>query len=310
MQVCLAHEQYLRWLTLSRDLSPHTTRAYDGDIAAFTRHLGTHARVDRIDRSTLIAFLESQRAAGLASTTIKRRASAVRGFCNWLSSRGHLASNPWVGVAVVLGRSRKLPRLVTTSDLGHLLASLREAAGVEGSCVMPERPHESTTLLAVALMVVTGVRVNEAVEIRCRDIDLGARTLRIVGKGHRERHVYLTNDWITGLMHSYLSIRNALGVEHQHLFFNRRCSPLTAPAMRSRLLKVSEEARIDARVTPHMLRHTAATQLIEAGVNIRLIQQLLGHASLSTTEIYTHVSDPALRKALSEADVLGRILQP
>src|SRR5207302_4651373 len=133
------------------------------------------------------------------------------------------------------------------------------------------RPRESTTLLAVALMVATGVRVNEVVSIKCQDIDLPGRSLRIVGKGRRERQVFLTNDWIKGLTHRYLKMRAAVGVEHRHLLFNSRHDPLTASAMRSRLVKAARDAGLGARVTPHMLRHTAATQLIEAGVDIRYI---------------------------------------
>ena len=105
----------------------------------------------------------------------------------------------------------------------------------------------------------------------------------------------------------YLETRAGLPVAHSNLLFNRHYGPLTAPAMRSRLAKAAGHAGLSARVTPHMLRHSAATQLIEAGVDIRYIQRLLGHASLSTTEIYTHVSDQALRRVVSDADVLGRL---
>lgn len=313
MHVCQAREQYIRWLRVTRDLSPHTIRAYDSDIGTFERHLGIRAYVKHIDRECLVAFMEEQRAASLSSTSIKRRASALRGFCTWLASRRLLDSNPWVGTTVAVGRSRKLPRLLPTHELDLLLASLRKTAGVDDASASGEvldRPHESTTLLAVALMVATGVRVNEVVSIRCQDIDLPGRSLRIVGKGRRERQVFLTNAWINGLTRVYIKTRSALGVAHPHLLFNRHHDPLTAPAMRSRLIKAARAAGLDIRVTPHMLRHTAATQLIEAGVDIRYIQRLLGHASLTTTEIYTHVSDGALRRVVSEADVLGRFAQP
>jgi integrase/recombinase XerD len=317
MQVRHAREQYVRWLLVTRDLSPHTIRAYDGDIAAFERHLGRHlgllAFVNHIDRDRLVAFMEEQRAAGLSARSIRRRASGLRGFCKWLLSRHLLDADPWAGTTVAAGRSRKLPRLVPTHDLDCLLASLRKTARVELASDQDAvllQPHESTTLLAVALMVATGVRVNEVVSIKCHDIDLPSRSLRIVGKGRRERQVYLTNDWIKNLTRAYLNTRAALDVQHHHLLFNWRHDPLTPAAMRSRLIKAARDAGLVARVTPHMLRHTAATQLIEAGVDIRYIQRLLGHASLSTTEIYTHVSDRALRQVVSEADVLGRLAHP
>jgi integrase/recombinase XerD len=312
MHVCQARERYVRWLLVTRDLSPHTIRAYDSDIAAFERHLGIRAFVDQIDRDQLIAFMEEQRAVGLSSTSIRRRASGLRGFCKWLLSCRLLGSDPWVGTTVAVGRSRKLPRILPTHELDRLFLSLLRMAGVDdasGSDEVLHRPHESTTLLAVALMVATGVRVNEVVGIKCQDIDLPGGSLRIVGKGRRERQVFLTNDWITGLTRTYLKTRDALGIEHSHFLFNCHHDPLTPPAMRSRLIKAARDTGLSARVTPHMLRHTAATQLIEAGVDIRYIQRLLGHASLSTTEIYTHVSDRALSRVVSDADVLGKVLQ-
>jgi site-specific recombinase XerD len=312
MQVCQAREQYVRWLLLTRDLSPHTIRAYDSDIAAFERHLGVRAFVNQIDRDRLVAFMEEQRAAGLSSTSIRRRASGLRGFCKWLLSCHLLASDPWVGATVAVGRSRKLPPILPRHELDCLLLSLRRTAGIDDASDSDEvlrRPHESTTLLAVALMVATGVRVNEVVGIECHNIDVPGRSLRLLGKGRRERQVFLTNDWITGLTRAYLKTRAALGLKHSHLLFNWRHDPLTAPAMRLRLVKAARDAGLGPRVTPHMLRHTAATQLIEAGVDIRYIQRLLGHASLSTTEIYTHVSDRALRRVVSDADILGSLLQ-
>jgi integrase/recombinase XerC len=312
MQVCHAREQYIRWLLLTKDLSPHTIRAYESDIAAFERHLGLRALVNQIDRGPLVSFMEEQRTEGLSSTSIRRRASGLRGFCRWLLSCRLLEADPWVGTTVAVGRSRKLPRILATHELDRLFLFLRQMAGIDDPSDSDEvlaRPFESTTLLAVALMVTTGVRVNEVVGIKCHDIDLLGRSLRILGKGRRERQVFLTNDWITGLTRAYLNTRAELGLPHAHLLFNSHHDPLTTSAMRLRLVKAAVDAGLVSRVTPHMLRHTAATQLIEGGVDIRYIQRLLGHASLSTTEIYTHVSDGALKRVVSDADVLGGLVQ-
>lgn len=314
MQIDQARTRYIRWLLATRNLSPHTIRAYDGDLAGFERHLGADVEVEEIDRDCVISFIEKQKAANLSPASLRRRASALRGFCRWMLSQDLLAADPCSGASLTLGRSRRLPRTVPAHELDRLMEFLALAAGVsadrppDGRSV-EERPHESTTLLAVALMVATGVRVNESVSIRCQDIDLPGRTLRLVGKGRRERQVFLTNDWIAGLASAYIEARLSLGIEHSCLLFNLRFEPLTPPAMRSRLAKAARAAGLATRVTPHMLRHTAATQLIEAGVDIRYIQRLLGHASLSTTEIYTHVSDRALRRVVSDADVLGRFVQ-
>jgi integrase/recombinase XerC len=311
MQVGHAREKYVRWLRLTRDLSPHTVRAYESDICALERHLGPGTAVDQINQARIIGFMEAQRTIGLSSSSLRRRASGLRSFCRWLGSTQLLHTDPWAGTTIGAGRARKLPRVLATHELDCLLLWLRAKARVHGEShvdVVLRRPNESTTLLAVALMVATGVRVHEVVGIRCCDIDLPGRTVRLVGKGRRERQVFLTNAWITGLTESYIQARASLGIDHSQLLFNARHSPLTPPAMRARLLKAADAAGLK-RVTPHMLRHTAATQLIEAGVDIRYIQRLLGHASLSTTEIYTHVSDVALGRVVTDADVLGRLAQ-
>lgn len=310
MEVRHARERYIRWLLIGRDLSPHTIRAYDGDIAAFERHLGLRALVGEINRDHIVAFIDEQHTAGLAPSSIRRRAAGVRGFVRWLLSRRLLAEDPWVGTTITAGRSRRLPRLLATHELERLLLFLRAIAGLDNGIDATEaldRPYESTTLLAVALMVATGVRVSEAVGIRCADIDLSAGSVRIVGKGRRERHVFLPNEWIKDLTRAYLTTRAVLAVEPPQLLFNSHYYPLTPTALRSRLAKAATDAGLRARLTPHMLRHTAATQLIEAGVDIRYIQRLLGHASLTTTEIYTHVSDRALRRVVSDADILRKL---
>ena len=311
MSISLARREYVRWLRVTKELSPHTIRAYEGDIAAFERHLGTRAHIDLIHREGLMTFLEEQRAAGLGPASLRRRASGLRGFCRWLLSLDLLAAETLSGTTVAAGRSRKLPRVVPAYELERLLGFLRRNAGIDatgrpiGELV---QPHESTTLLAVALMVATGVRVQEAVSIRCHDVDVPARSLRLHGKGGRERQVFMPNDWLADLMSAYLATRAALDLDHPYLLFNAQGNALSTAALRSRLAKSARDAGLSRNVTPHMLRHTAATQLIEAGVDIRFIQRLLGHASVSTTEIYTHVSNRALRQVISEADVLGRVL--
>lgn len=304
-----AHKQYIRWLLATKNLSPHTIRAYDGDVGAFGRHVGRREVVSRIDQECLVAFIEALRDDGLAAASIRRRVSALRGFCRWLLACRMLRDDPTLGITLSAGQQRALPRVVPAHELDRLFSYLRMSAGVSET-VQPQavlaRPHDCTTLLAVALMVATGVRVHEAVGIDCQDIDFHSRGVRIVGKGRRERQVFLTNDWIVDLTSAYICARRELGLTHTKLLFSLAYDPLTTQAMRSRLAKAAFAAGVQIRVTPHMLRHTAATQLIEAGVDIRYIQRLLGHASLTTTEIYTHVFDDVLRRVVTDADVLDR----
>jgi site-specific recombinase XerD len=129
----------------------------------------------------------------------------------------------------------------------------------------------------------------------------------VLGKGRRERMVYVSDSWIAELLRHHLATRSALNLPHEQLLSNQRGQPLSTAALRSRLSKASAQAGIKRRITPHMLRHTAATQLVESGVDIRFVQRLLGHASIATTEIYTHVSDQSVHRAIKRANVLGRV---
>ena len=314
MRVHSARRQYIRWLRVARDLSPHTIRAYDSDIGTFERHMGMRARVGRIDQECVIAFVERSRAAGLSPVSVKRRVSAIRGFCKWLSAQQLLEHDPLneIGSLSPGKRRRVLPRTVPAHELGALFLSLRAAAGLSrptSPSAVLARPHECTTLLATSLMVVTGARVSEIVSLRCRDVDLTNRSLRIMGKGRRERQVFLPNQWVADLTQAYVHARSTFDPSHDRLLFNSQYEPLTASAMRTRLATAANIAGLSGKVTPHMLRHTAATRLIEAGVDIRYIQRLLGHASLTTTEIYTHVSDEALRRVVTDADILENLLR-
>jgi site-specific recombinase XerD len=311
VRICEAQRQYMRWLHATKDLSPHTLRAYAGDVLAFEQFLGRQAQVRRIDRDCLVSFVAGLRDAGLSPPSIRRRVAAVRGFCRWLLERELLDDDPLVGLTLPSGRRRTLPRVVPAHELDCLFRHLQSAALVTNeprSAAVRAQPHHSTTLLGVALMLTTGVRVHEVVGIACGDIDLQTQSIRILGKGRRERHVFLPNLWLTALTRTYLEVRSELGITHPQLLFNSLHHPLTTQAMRSRLWKAADAAGVNSRITPHMLRHTAATQLMEAGVDIRYIQRLLGHASLATTELYTHVSDGALRRVVTAADTLDRVL--
>jgi len=155
-------------------------------------------------------------------------------------------------------------------------------------------------------MLATGLRVSEVAGIRCVDLDLADSSVRVRGKGSRERTVFLPDPWTKHFVGAYVNTRANLRVAHQWLLFSSTGTPMSSAAIRTRLTKAGDDARLLRRITPHMLRHSAATHLIESGVDIRYVQRLLGHASLSTTEIYTHVSDVALRRKVAQANVLAK----
>jgi len=313
MKLQEAQSCFIQWLNSARDLSSNTVRAYTSDTAVFCRHVGHEATVSDFTTDLIVSFVEAQRTAGISAASIRRRMSVLRVFSRWLVSNEHLDLDPWNQVSIEVRKPKRLPRAVPTGELDLLLSSLTGSAGVssdrepDGHGVL-ERPHEVTNLVAVVLMLATGLRVGELVGLRCSDLDRIDSSIRVFGKGSRERIVFLPEHWTLRLLTAYCAMRVHLHIQHDHLLFNRRGDPMSASAMRNRLANASKVAGIQRRITPHMLRHSAATQLIESGVDIRYVQRLLGHASLSTTEIYTHVTDQSLRRVVVEAKVLERCL--
>jgi site-specific recombinase XerD len=159
----------------------------------------------------------------------------------------------------------------------------------------------------VRLMVGTGMRVGELCKIRVEDVSPDGSVLRIHGKGARDRVAYVTDGSLRQDLQRLIEHRRRSQISAGAVFVNRYGAPMRPQSVRTKLRRLASDAGLSRRVTPHMLRHTAATLLIETGVDIRFVQRLLGHSSIATTEIYTHVSDEALRTTLERADVLGSL---
>lgn len=308
MQLQDAVARYLHWLTHAKNLSSHTLRAYASDLRLWLVHVGKDTGLGLLSVGLLVSFVESQRASGLSERTILRRIIALRGFCTWAVDSGLARTDINEIRAIRTRRHRTLPRVAATHDLRQLYAHLKRPVHLEGSVRAGVRshPYDAAVLLAVSLMLATGIRVGEMVGIQCANIDLTGASIRVLGKGSRDRTVYIPDVWLQELLGAYLDLRSDLHISHRFLLFGRNGEPVTTATIRSRLGDASRAAGLSERVTPHMLRHAAATQLLEAGVDIRFVQRLLGHASITTTEIYTHVSDGALRRAISTANVLQR----
>lgn len=306
MNTRTAVDRYIDHLQRSRNLSPHTLRAYRCDLESMVEVLGSRSDVADLSGATFVEDLDARRTDGAAVSTLRRKASTYRGFGRWLARSGYLELDPTRNMEITLRSPRRLPRDLPAETLRMLVSSLRRSAGVEhpwSGEPESEDSFELVTLVAVVLMLATGLRVGELVRVRVADLDMGEGSLRVVGKGQRERKVYVSGEWVLALVER-LARHSQARLGHDYLLFNSCGLPLSTAAMRGRLQRAAERAGVRAHVTPHMLRHSAATQLIESGVDIRLVQRLLGHASLTTTQLYTHISDRALRDAVAQAGVL------
>lgn len=289
-------DKYLARCRNVRRLSTETVRCYKHDLSEFVASLPPDQEIaSGVIRRSLMEMAGNAR---LSPATVMRRAAAIKAF--FRATDEQLAVETFGMWRMSIAKPKRLPKSLSKEQVRRLLdASLQELHLSE---------HDrSTNHLIVSLLTATGIRISELCSLKLRDVDLDAGILKVFGKGARERVVVIANFNLRNTLSAHIQKSPEPKNSTAHIFTNRRGSALTSSAMRTRLHSIARQAGIGYRITPHMLRHTAATLLLEAGVDMRVVQRLLGHANIATTQIYTHVSDVALRKALEKADVMQTV---
>jgi integrase/recombinase XerD len=293
-----AVDEFLRFCAAERQLSQHTVQAYTADLSDFCRHVPAGSSLDSITETTLREYLARMIGVRkLSAATVRRRFACLRVFFRRLTKLG-LAADLFSNWRLDIPRRKRLPRALSRSETSSLLVSFAQA-------VRATAAGSSPLEVAVRLMVSTGIRIGELCKLRMEDIAPDGSSLRVHGKGSRDRVAYISDVNLRRELVRLVTGRKTSKGRDEALFVNRHGSPMRPQSIRLKLRQYATDIGLMRRVTPHMLRHTAATLLIEQGVDIRFVQRLLGHSSIATTEIYTHVSDEALRTTLERADVLG-----
>ena len=294
-----AKKNFLRHCGLAINLSENTLRAYGSDIDDLLGYLGPRRGMKAIKADHLRGYLEEMRERrSLKETTIKRRLATLKLFFKWANRERLLANDPFESLNERIRLPRRLPRALDRSD-SH---ALRRQLSIGGTSNF----EECRTKTMAHLLLDTGIRVGELVAISLNDVSMSSSSILIHGKGNRQRLVYLLEKPLYRKLQKYLISRQRVASASDRLFVSAFGAPLNTAAVRKELKALSHTAGIARHVTPHMLRHTCATHWLEAGLDIRYVQKLLGHQSISTTEIYTHVSDQGLREALLRASGGGR----
>lgn len=289
--------RFVAYLRDQRHASEETVRAYESDLAQLRAFLvgdgepGTAPGPETIDALSVRGFVARLNRSGLGRASVARKLSAVRSFLRHVAREGRIETNPAQGVAAPRV-PRHLPRDLTVDEVFNLLDGIRDGdvAGTRDRAVLE-------------LLYASGLRVGEIVAVDLRDIDLTEGIVRVLGKGRKERLVPFGSKAATALRAWLLASRElrARGSAPEALFLNLRGGRLTDRSVRRVLNRRLLEAAIQARVSPHALRHSFATHLLGAGADLRAIQELLGHSSLSTTQRYTHVSTDALMRVYDRA---------
>ncbi len=288
---------YERYLRAERNLSAHTVRAYVSDLVDLLEHARrAGARtLDDVDLQMLRSWLAKQQTLGKSRTTVARRATAARVFSAWAMKSGLSSTDPAARLHSPKAH-RRLPVALSTSETDEVLTSLTTTADAGDPCARRD-------LALLELLYATGIRVGELVSLDLDDIDADRRVVRVFGKGRKERSVpygvpasRALRDWIAGGRPHLVGPRSGPAV-----FLGLRGGRIDARTVREVVHRRLRELDGVPDTGPHGLRHTAATHLLEGGADLRSVQELLGHASLATTQIYTHVSAERLRSAYEQA---------
>jgi integrase/recombinase XerD len=280
-------EGFLALLAARR--APRTVDAYGRDLRGLGAFLG--ASVARATTADIEGYLADLRARGLAATTIARRAAAARSFFRHLQLLGVRPDNPAADVDLPR-RHRKLPRTLSPGEAERLIEAARGT-----------QPRDLRDRALVELLYGAGLRVSEAMSLERAGVDLDQRLVRCVGKGSKERVVPIGRRAVEAVRRYLSRGRPFLDRRHRpELFLNARGGPLTRAGAFLILRRLADVAGLERdRVHPHLLRHSFATHLLEGGADLRSVQEMLGHADLSTTELYTHVSDRRRRELYFQA---------
>jgi integrase/recombinase XerC len=287
-----------RHLTSERDLSVHTVRAYIGDLESLLAHLET-LKVDEIAQLELIhlrSWLANQQIKGGARTSLSRRITSIRLFTKWAVKNNYLAKDVGTTLATPKGH-RILPDVLEIDEAKTAMDSLATRATEE------QTPLSLRDVAIVEMLYATGARVGELCGLDFNDIDYDRQTIRVLGKGNKERTIPFGNPALRALTSWLKQGRDQIAQSQSGdaVFIGARGKRIDQRTVRTVVYEALSAIEGIERMGPHALRHSAATHLLEGGADLRTVQEILGHASLATTQIYTHVSTERLQKAFKQA---------
>jgi len=288
--------QYEEHLVLVRNLAENSIKGYVSDLESFLKHM-EKLHIDEFSQLELThirSWLAELQGAGVARSTMARRIVSIRAFTYWAASQGWLKSDLGAELAIPKPH-RTLPEVLDLTDTETVLASMQMRVDEEPT------PLTIRDLAMIEVLYATGIRVSELCGLDLRSIDESRNTLQVMGKGSKERVVPMGVPAVQALNNYLANARPALATEKSGsaVFLGSRGSRIDQRTVREVVYEAM--AAVGSKMGPHGLRHTAATHLLEGGADLRTVQEILGHSSLSTTQIYTHVSPDRLQQAFDNA---------
>lgn len=295
--------KYLIYCAKQKRLSANTIRAYHIDTRQFISYLCKHhldnASSCDIGKEIIQDYVNTLMAT-YAPRTCKRKIACIKALFNHLEFEDIIPVNPFRKIRIKLNEPKILPKVIRKQEICDQLKYVYTFA--QQAATRYEKFRAARMVACYELLIGTGLRVGELSGLRIDAIDLENQTLRIFGKGSKERVVYLTSQQVIEALKTYLKLRQDCGVKSEYLFTGNTDNRMKETSIR-RMVREVGKAVLNKRITPHMFRHTFATSLLDKNVDICYIQALLGHSSIKTTQIYLHLSNGIVRKALMAANL-------
>jgi integrase/recombinase XerC len=283
--------KFIEHLKVEKDVSPHTLRAYTKDLEEFLPFIDKKPKdIDNLDIRSFLAHLHQRK---LKKSSIARKLATIRSYFKFLLREGYIKKNPAKLVAT-LKIPKTLPRFLTVDEVFALIEAPK------GDTFKATRDRSIFELLYSC-----GIRISELTSLDISDLDINESLIRVKGKGKKERIIPVGSKALESI-NNYLPERVSIKKKTEALFLNNRGGRLTERSVRRLLSEYSKKMNLIGHISPHVLRHTFATHLLHGGADLRTIQELLGHASLSSTQIYTHVDNVHLAEVYDKAHPLAK----
>lgn len=311
MQLTQAIAEFLSGYFSTHQRSAKTRVAYSADLEQFAAHAGKDLAIRDLSALLIEEWAAHLKEQEYLPASMRRKIVVLKVFCSYWLRRGELSESPFWRVKLSFGRIEQLPRALTTQEMQTLLAHAGRDHGTidiprKGAALARRRNEVASSktyralrnFALIDLMFATGMRVGEVSALNTTDFVVVESCFRVQGKGGRDRLAYVVDDQTVRIQQGHFHARSRITTEDPALFLNATGRRLSTQGISNILAKFREEAGIARHVTPHMLRHTVATLLLRNGADIRVVQEFLGHASISTTQRYTHVAKEHLIGAL------------
>jgi integrase/recombinase XerD len=302
MHLTKAITEFLNGYFSTHERSRKTWAAYLSDLDQFAKHAGENCQLESLNSVLIEDWAARLRRERYSPASMRRKMVVLKVFCSYWVRRGELTESPFWRVHLSYGRVVQLPRALTETEIKELLAqagrevqvadiSRKRCKLARGSqSVLPSREYRAVRNLAlIDLLFATGMRVGEASTLNVQDFTPSESVFRIKGKGGRDRLAYLVDEQTVHIQLKHFENRSQIVTSSPALFLNSTGERLSTQSMANIIGRCRQAAGIDRHITPHMLRHTVATLLLRNGMDIRVVQEFLGHASIATTQRYTHI---------------------